>query len=90
MTACFRLTRPLVVMIVLAGLIVVAAGVLVVALTHIVGHILVSVVGIYIAHKAFFLAAVRAGELLLTFTGQLSVFQLITIISVHHLFLFVV
>ena len=74
MNASFRLMRPLVVVILFAGLIVITTGVLVVALAHVVGHILVSVMGIHIANETFLLAAVRAGELLLTLTGQLSVF----------------
>ena len=66
--------RPLVVVIVFAGLIVIAAGVLVVALANIVCYIPVSVMGIHIANETFLLAAIGAGELLLTLTGQLSVF----------------
>ena len=59
MTASFRLMCPLVVTIVFAGLIVIATGMLVVALAHVVCHILVSVVGIHIAHETFLFAAMR-------------------------------
>jgi hypothetical protein len=62
--------RPLVVVIVFGGLIVVAAGVLMVALPNIVGYILIPVVGIHISHETFLLATVRAGELLLTSARQ--------------------
>ena len=74
MVAGCRLCGPLVVAIVVTGLVMIAAGVLVVALTYIVAHILVPVVSIHIAYETFLLAALRAGELLLTFTGYLSVF----------------
>lgn len=54
---------PLVVAVVVRGFVVVAARVLVVALAHRVGHILVAVPGVHIAHEAFLLATVRTGEL---------------------------
>ena len=43
-----------------------------VALPHSVGHVPISVMGIYIAHEALFLSAVGTVNLLLTLTGQLS------------------
>ena len=66
MIAVCRLCDPLVVAIVVTGLVMIAAGVLVVALTYIVGHVLVAAVGIHIAYETFLLAAVWAGEFLLT------------------------
>ena len=58
------LARPLVVAVVLGGFVVVAAGVLVVAFAYRVGHVLVAVLGVDIAHETLPFAAVRTGELL--------------------------
>ena len=62
---------PLVVVVVFRGLVVVAAGVLVVALAHRVGNVLESVLRVDIAHEAFLLSAVRTGELTGLVTRQL-------------------
>ena len=59
-------------MIILGWFVVVTAGVLMVALAHIVGHIAMAVVSIHIAYETFLLAAMRAGELLLTTSRQLA------------------
>ena len=52
---------PLVVAVVVRRLVVVAAGVLVVAFAHRVGHVLVAILGVDIAHQALPFAAVRTG-----------------------------
>ena len=70
MNASFRLMRPLVVMIVFAGFIVIAAGVLMVALAHLISHILTAILCIHIAYEALRLSTMRAGELLLTMSCQ--------------------
>ena len=57
------LTCPLVVAVVVGRRVVVAAGVLVVALAHRVGHVLKSVLRVDIAHQALLLSAMRTGEL---------------------------
>jgi hypothetical protein len=61
-----RFCDPLIVAIVVAGLVMIAAGMLVVTLTHLISLILVAVVSIHIAYETFLLAAVWAGGLLLT------------------------
>ena len=61
-----RLCDPLVVSIVIAGLVMISAGMLVITLTYLISHILVAVVSIHIAYETFLLAAVWAGGLLLT------------------------
>ena len=61
----------------------VAAGVQVVALAHLVGEVAVVVVGIDVAHETLFLVALRAGDLLWVPSRQLAGLKLITIICVH-------
>ncbi len=68
MTTSFLLMCPLVVAIVLGGLVVVAAGVLVVAFTHVVCNIAETVLYIYIAYEALLLPAMRTGK----FTGLMA------------------
>ena len=73
-SACTWLARPLVVAIILPRLIVVATGVLVVALAYVVGHIAIVVVRVDVTHETFLLAAVRAGELSLAASRQAAGF----------------
>ena len=54
---------PLVVAVVFRGFVVVAAGVLVVALAHRVGDVLECVACVYVAHQALLLVAVRTSQL---------------------------
>ena len=81
--ACSWFLCPLVVTVVVAGLIVVAAGVLVVALAHAVGHVLVAVLGVDIAHEAFLLSTMRTAELAGLMARQFFILKLITIIFIH-------
>ena len=61
----------------------VAAGVLVVALAHLVGEVAVVVVGIDVAHEALLLVAFRAGDFPRVPSRQLAGLKLITKICVH-------
>ena len=65
------------------GFAVVAAGVLVVALAHLIGNVLEAVVGIDVADEALTPAALRALELLLPPPRQLPGLKLITKFGVH-------
>ena len=67
---CGRFACPLVVMVIFAGLVVVTAGVLMVALPHAVGYIAKAVLSIDIAYKALLFSTVWTGELTGLMTRQ--------------------
>ena len=68
-----RFLCPLVIVIILAGFVMIAPGMLVVALANFIGHIAKAVLRIYVTHETLLLATMWAGELLLTLTRQLFV-----------------
>ena len=75
--------RPRVVTIIIARLVVVAAGVLVVALAHAVGHIAQAVPRVHVAHEALRLAAMGAAQLAGLMPRKPFALQLVTIVCIH-------